>query len=383
VSARRDDPKRPGGPRVRVAVVDDSTFIRKALERMLRDHPQIEIAGSASSGEELLANLERWRPDVVTLDLDMPGMGGLETLDHLMARRPLPVIIMSTHSGEGAPLTIEALHRGAVDFIDKQRYSLVDFAALRAVLLDKIFHVTGTELQEDVADEPDAAESSTEIPSLADWAERRAAPEPPPSRCAFDLIAIGASTGGPPTVQAILEDLGASVPVPILVAQHMPVGFTQAFAERLNAHLALTVREAQDGERLLPSTVYIGPAGQHLRVRRGDEGLRVELGRHPESAAHKPSVDVLFRSVATAAGRRAIGILLTGMGRDGARGLARVRDVGGHTLVQDEASSVVYGMPRAAVMLDAAREVLPASRIGPRLRELLARSEPENEDAGA
>jgi len=249
--------------RVRVAVVDDSTFIRKAITRMLEDHPKIQVVGSAGSGEELLTHLERWRPDVVTLDLDMPGMGGLATLDRVMAQRPTPVIILSTHSGEGAPLTIEALHRGATDFIDKQRYSLVDFEALRGVLLDRIFHVTGmaTEVEETVEEEP---------------SEPPAPPEPEvliPG--AYDLVVIGASTGGPPVVQAILEAVGDQVQVPVVVVQHMPVGFTEAFAERLNAYLPLRVRELVAAERLLPHTIYIATAGRHLRVRREEAELYV------------------------------------------------------------------------------------------------------------
>lgn len=355
---------------VRVAVVDDSTFIRKAILRMLDDEPLIEVVGSAASGEELLTHLDDWRPDVITLDLDMPGIGGLATLDRIRALGETPVIIMSTHTGEGAPLTIEALHRGATDFIDKQRYSLVDFASLRAVLLGKIFQVSGVEPSLDAAEpERPPPESSTEMPSLAGWLDQ-AVPSLP-ATCPYDLVVIGASTGGPPTVQTILEDLGAVVPVPVLIAQHMPVGFTHAFAERLNAHLPLIVREAQPSERLRPGNVYIGPAGLHMRVRRIRDGLCVELGTYPTDTAHLPSIDVLFRSAAKSTGPRTIGVLLTGMGRDGAQGLLKLRAAGGYTLGQDEASCIVYGMPRAAVALDAVREIRPSAEIGLRLRELL------------
>ncbi|MEM6795851.1 MAG: response regulator, partial [Acidobacteriota bacterium] len=204
---------------LRVAVVDDSTFIRKAITRMLEDDPQIVVVGSAGSGEELLTHLDAWRPDVVTLDLDMPGMGGLETLDRLMAVRPTPVIILSTHSGKGAPLTIEALHRGATDFIDKQRYSLVDFSSLRHVLLEKLFEVSGRKPEPrrlPVAADPRVEPVSTERVSA------RTASQPSP----YDLIVLGASTGGPPALQTILEGLGPSVPVPVIVVQHMPKGFT-------------------------------------------------------------------------------------------------------------------------------------------------------------
>jgi len=346
--------------RVRVAVVDDSTFIRKAITRMLEDHPKIQVVGSAGSGEELLTHLERWRPDVVTLDLDMPGMGGLATLDRVMAQRPTPVIILSTHSGEGAPLTIEALHRGATDFIDKQRYSLVDFEALRGVLLDRIFHVTGmaTEVEETVEEEP---------------SEPPAPPEPEvliPG--AYDLVVIGASTGGPPVVQAILEAVGDQVQVPVVVVQHMPVGFTEAFAERLNAYLPLRVRELVAAERLLPHTIYIATAGRHLRVRREEAELYGELSSVPADVSHMPSVDVLFESAARAVGRRTVGVLLTGMGRDGAQGLLELKRRGAYTLAQNEESCIVFGMPRAAMILNAVTEVGDPKQIGRRLGELIS-----------
>ncbi len=351
---------RPIKGQVRVAVVDDSTFIRKAITRMLENHPKIELVGSAGSGEELLTHLDSWQPDVVTLDLDMPGMGGLATLDRIMAQRPTAVIILSTHSGEGAPLTIEALHRGATDFIDKQQYSLVDFEALRGVLLERIFQVTGVAPN----DEEESADESGPVDKPA------ASPVTIPG--AYDLIAIGASTGGPPTVQRILEVLGQRVQVPIVVVQHMPVGFTEAFAERLNAYLPLRVRELVVAEVLVPDTVYIATAGQHLRIRRDEAELYAELGPHPKGVSHIPSIDVLFESTARVAGRRAIGVLLTGMGRDGAEGLVELKRRGAYTLAQDEESCIVFGMPRAALTLNAVMEIGDPEKIGRRLSELIS-----------
>ena len=353
-------------PAIRVAVVDDSTFIRKAILRMLDDEPQIEVVGSAGSGEELLTHFDDWRPDVITLDLDMPGMGGLETLDHIMALRPTPVIILSTHSGKGAPMTIEALHRGATDFIDKQQYSLVDFEALRAVLIEKIFQVTHR-TPEDDEPEPDVVfEGDVQDGSAAAYAA--------PS--AYDLIVIGASTGGPPTLQRILEDLGGSVSVPIVIAQHMPVGFTHAFAERLNAYLPLQVGEAHTIEHLMPDTVYIAPAGSHLSISRHQGKLIAETSSFPTGLVHMPSIDVLFDSASRAAGRRVIAALLTGMGRDGARGMAALKYRGAYTLCQDEASCIVFGMPRAALALGAVTEVATPENMGKRIKELLT-SAPE------
>ncbi len=363
---------RPGSEKaIRVAVVDDSTFIRKAILRMLDDEPLLEVVGSAGSGEELLTHLDAWRPDVITLDLDMPGMGGLAALDRVMVRRPTPVIILSTHSGKGAPLTIEALHRGATDFIDKQQYSLVDFEALRAVLIEKIFQVT---------DRTPPSEAHGEAPEIDDALGNPIADFTPPVEVtppsAYDLIVIGASTGGPPTLQKILEDLGDSVPVPIVVVQHMPVGFTYAFAERLNAYLPLQVSEAHSMEHLLPDAVYIAPAGTHLKISRLDDRLIAETSAYPAGMVHVPSVDVLFDTAAKAAGRRAIGVILTGMGRDGARGMAALKYRGAYTLCQDEASCIVFGMPRAALGLGAVTEIATPEKMGRRIKQLL-RSGPQ------
>ena len=352
---------------VRVAVVDDSTFIRKAITRMLDDDPQIEVVGSAGSGEELLTHFARWQPDVVTLDLDMPGMGGLAALDRVMAIQPTPVIILSTHSGKGAPLTIEALHRGATDFIDKQCYSLVDFEALRGVLVEKIFQVTGKARQREL--DPKEAEAAEQTAAHLD----NVVPEVKIPG-AYDLIVIGASTGGPPILQEILEGIGDSVPVPIVIVQHMPVGFTQAFAERLNTYLPLQVSEAQPSEHLLSDSVYIAPAGTHLRIRRQDSELYAELSPHPSDLAHVPSIDVLFESAAKAVGRRTIAALLTGMGRDGARGMSALKHRGAYNFCQDERSCVVFGMPRAALALGAVDEIATPKEMGLRIHELVTRA---------
>jgi two-component system chemotaxis response regulator CheB len=335
----------------RLAVVDDSTFVRKAIERMLGAEPRIEVVGTAASGEELLANLERWAPDVITLDLSMPGIGGLVTLDRVMALRPTPVIILSTHAGRGAPQTIEALHRGASDFVDKQEYSLLDFSALRAVLVDKVLAVAGGQAPER------AAKATT--PSGDD----------PPGT--FEVLLIGASTGGPPAIEQVLQDLGGECPVPVLVVQHMPQGFTRAFADRLNAHLPLEVREAEDGMVLAAGRVYIAPGGRHLRMSWESARVTCSLSLKPDNVAHRPAVDELFLSALPAAPRAAVA-LLTGMGKDGAEGMRQLAERGAFTVAQDESTSVVYGMPGAAVNLQAVREVLPLGRIGPRFRALFS-----------
>jgi two-component system chemotaxis response regulator CheB len=356
---------------IRVAVADDSSFIRRALARILSKENGIQLVGTAVSGEELLDHLDRWRPDAIILDLSMPGMGGLPTLDRIMATWPTPVIILSTHSKRDAPQTIEALHRGAMDFVDKQEYSLVDFDALRGVLLEKLRQVTGM-----VGNEPDdgALPPGFQAPhgfeSLPDRMPLPGLAAGQAGGGEIKVVLLGASTGGPPAIERILKDLGASISVPVAVVQHMPAGFTRAFAERLNAYLPLQVREAMDGEALLPGTVYIAPGGMHLSVVWDGSGLKAVLDVEP-AATHRPSVDVLFASAAVAVGRRAVAVLLTGMGHDGARGMAELRRVGARTLAQDEATSVIYGMPRAAVLAGAVGESLPLGAIGGRVQELL------------
>lgn len=344
--------------KIRVALADDSAFLRKALSRLLLELPQIDVVGTAATGEELLGNIESWQPDVIILDLFMPGIGGMETLRRIMDESPRRVIIMSSHSQQDAPLTIEALHRGAVDFIDKQKYSLVDFGALRDVLAEKIVGVMHGSLI--VRKEPAATRP----------VQRKPGGMPPSPSGAFDLVLIGASTGGPPAIQDILTQL-CPLPVPIAIVQHMPEGFTRPFAERLNNQMAARVTEATHGELLLPGVVYIAPAGQHLKVKRDDSGrLAATLATFPDTVAHRPSVDILFRSAIPVA-RRTVAALLTGMGSDGAQGMAELAQAGAFTIAQDEATCVVYGMPRAAVELHAARVVLPLHDIAERIRTLV------------
>jgi two-component system chemotaxis response regulator CheB len=346
--------------RIRVAVADDSSFVRRAIARMLETETDLEVVGAAGSGEHLLEHLDAWAPDAVILDLSMPGLGGLATLDVLMERRPVPVIILSTYSSRNAPLTLEALHRGAVDFVDKQRFSLVDFEALRRVLGEKIRQFAGVAVVAVPASPaPQAAPAPPEGPEKAHL--------PPP----VEILLLGASTGGPPALERVLRDLGPHLPVPAVVAQHMPAGFTRAFAERLDACLEVGVREAVQGEILRPSTVYIAPGGKHLLVEWRGRELQSRIADLLPQAQNTPSVDLLFGSACAAVGSRALAVLLTGMGRDGAAGMEELARAGAYTIAQDEASSIVYGMPGAAAAAGAVREELPLAQIGRRLRELL------------
>ena len=337
---------------LRVAMADDSSFIRRAVAHLLDDETDLELVGSAARGEELLANLELWSPDAIVLDLSLPGMSGLEVLDAIMQRRPTPVIILSTHSRKGAPLTLEALNRGAVDFIDKQEHSLLNFDRLRQALLTRLRDLrdSGLHLSGPAVPLQDPAPATSGL-------------------LAVEAIVLGASTGGPPAIERTLRGLGAGVDVPVLVAQHMPPGFTGAFAERLDQALPLTVREADDGMPLEAGTVLLTPGGMHLRIVRDDRGgLRTRLSKE----SGQSSVNALFRSAAEHLGASCVAVVLTGMGNDGAEGMLELARAGGLTIAQDEATSIVFGMPRAAIEVGAVREVLPLPAIAPRLCEILS-----------
>ena len=316
---------------IRVFVVDDSTFVRKAIIKVLHRDPELRVVGEASSGAEALRTVAEINPDVVTLDLAMPGLDGLQALRGLLAwRRDLPVLMLSAHTHEGAAATLEALAIGAVDFVDKSAFSLLDLDSLGRQLVERI-KLWGPGVSAARAPRP-----------------KKPRPEPahvPATLSECDLCVIGTSTGGPPALQYIFERLPAAFPMPVALVQHMPLGFTKPFADRLNTVCHLTVREARDGDALRPGRVLVAPAGRHLVV---TADRSVSLETEPASSTHTPSVDVLMRSAAEAWPGRVLGILLTGMGDDGAKGMAAIRAAGGVTIGESEASCVVYGMPRAA-----------------------------------
>ncbi|MCP4200895.1 MAG: chemotaxis-specific protein-glutamate methyltransferase CheB [bacterium] len=351
--------------RIRVAIADDSAFIRKALVRILEADRRLVVVGTATCGEELLDHLDEWAPDVISLDLSMPGIGGLRTLDRIMEQRPTPVIILSTHAREDAPLTIEALHRGAVDFIDKQRYSLVDFQSLSRILIERILEIAGKD------EVPRSSVSQDETGPEAPGAPARLAATEASKSFSHDLLIIAASTGGPIAIQTVLEGLAPKPPVPIVLIQHMPPDFTGAFAERLNNHLPFAVRHASDGELLLHGTAYVAPGGYQLQFKKTRLGLAAVVTEDSMSQEHSPSADVTFASAAEAVGSRVLATILTGMGKDGAHGLARLTDQGAHAIAQDRKSSIIFGMPRAAIERGGVADVLPLHEIGPRLSELL------------
>ncbi|MGE0742197.1 MAG: chemotaxis response regulator protein-glutamate methylesterase [Hyphomonadaceae bacterium] len=327
---------------IRVLIVDDSPTMRAMIASVLAAEADIEVVGDAADPLKAREAIKALNPDVITLDVEMPNMNGIEFLDRLMRLRPMPVIMISTLTQEGADATLQALELGAIDCIGKPRDG--DMRAAFRPLADMIR----------------AAANSRVRARIAPAARPVLAPAFRPNR---NVMAIGSSTGGVEALQTLLQSFPEHCP-PTVITQHMPPVFTRNFALRLDKTCAPRVMEAEDGAPLEVGAVYIAPGGDlHLAVERGAMGLRCRLREGAPVNGHRPSVDVLFDSVATAVGSHAVGVILTGMGRDGAQGLLNMRKVGAHTIGQDEASCVVYGMPRAAAELGAVEKQLPLSRI--------------------
>lgn len=339
--------------RVRVLVVDDSALMRKLIPMILERDPDIEVVGTAMDGAFALRKIAELQPDVVTLDLEMPRMDGIETLRMIMRDVPLPVIVFSTHSKEGAYSTFKALALGAIEFVAKPR----DAAAGH---LDPIAY----ELIEKIK-VAKRASGTKKIPALdvepPRPAKRKSCPVIPPNR----IIAIGISTGGPNALQYLLSQIPADLPVAFVVVQHMPEGFTDMFARRLDECCALDVQEAKSGDLLIAGRVLICPGNRHMMVRRMPRGEMVVLSDTPPINGHRPSADVLFHSVAQEFALTAVGILMTGMGEDGAEGLGAIKAAGGMTIAQSEDTCVVAGMPRAAIVKGYANRILPLQGLGP------------------
>lgn len=330
---------------IRVLVVDDSAFVRQALSRMLGAAPDVEIVGTAVDGEDGVEKVRELRPDVVTLDVKMPRMGGLEALRRIMAECPTPVLLLSSHTSEGAEVTLRGLELGAMDFVDKSSVQgHMNLLGLAEELLAKV-----------------RALATVPRERLAEAAPR----EPAPGRDdrQADVVVIGTSTGGPSALQVVIPRLPRGLASTILIVQHMPAGFTRSLADRLDQRSAVPVREAQDGDLIQGGCVLVAPGGLHMKIRRRGGQARVWLDPEPRAALHRPSIDVLMASVAKAYGPRSMGVVLTGMGADGVEGLRAIRDAGGRTLAESEETCVIYGMPKAAMEAGVAERTAPLSRV--------------------
>ncbi len=340
---------------VKILIVDDSAFMRNALSTMLSSDPEIKIVGTARDGLEAIEKIVALKPDVVTMDIEMPRMDGIAALKKIMETNPLPVIMVSSIATEGAKVTLDALDLGAVDFIPKNLSDLsVNIVKIKEILLDKIKNIARRGMvkkrirQVSGTAAPRVTEVPTHMPLRTVGARR------------VGIVSIGTSTGGPKALQEIIPKLPKDFPVPIVIAQHMPPNFTGPFAERLNQLSQIEVREAVEGEPVKPGLALIAPGRGHMRLTRvrGIETI-ISISVNKEEFIYRPSVDALMSSVAEFFPDRALGIILTGMGNDGLKGLINLKKSGGRIFAQDEETCVVYGMPKAVVDAGIADKVLP------------------------
>lgn len=338
--------------KIRVVVVDDSALVRGLLTEIINRQKDMECVGAANDPLVAREMIRELNPDVITLDIEMPKMDGIDFLSRLMRLRPMPVVMISTLTERGAEVTMRALELGAVDFVAKPRIGLADgINELATQIVEKVRVAASAHIRR-IASVPAAAgERSQNVSPRADVGSLgRVSTE--------KLICIGASTGGTEAIKEILTRMPADAPG-IVITQHMPPGFTTSFAARLNSLCQITVQEAENGTRILPGHAYIAPGGKQFRVDRSGANYICVVEDGEAVNRHKPSVEVLFKSAAKVVGRNAFGIMLTGMGNDGAKAMKEMKDAGSYNYVQDEASCIVFGMPREAILHGAADEVLP------------------------
>lgn len=344
---------------ITVLIVDDSAFMRKSLSIMLQSDPGISVIGTARNGQEGFDLAKSLRPDIITLDIEMPVMDGLTALKKIMTECPTSVIMISSITTEGAQATIKALELGAVDFIPKElSYVSVSISNIREDLISKI---------KEFVRQKSLKERLKRI--------RNSTPSAPPSkrltsvikeipRHGYRAVAIGISTGGPFTLQKILPVISEKINVPIFIVQHMPPKFTKSLAERLNGMCSLEVKEAVDSEQVKPNVIYIAPGGFHMKVKsNGLKGIEINVTTEPSTTLHRPAVDVMMNSVIDVYGKYTLGIIMTGMGKDGFEAIKNLKALGGYSIAQDEESCVVYGMPKAIVDAGLADLVLPVEKI--------------------
>lgn len=346
--------------RIRVLIVDDSALVRQLLTEMLSADREIEVVGVANDAHAAREKIKALNPDVLTLDVEMPKMDGITFLRNLMRLRPMPVVMVSSLTERGADVTLDALALGAVDYLPKPKIDVAaTLSGYSAELIEKVKAAARARVR---ALDPRQVPSGVIKPSYDASIVIPEGSPPRHLRTTDRIIAIGASTGGTEAIKRVLTGFPPDSPG-VVIAQHIPKAFSGPFAQRMNSCCQLTVYEAQDGQQILPGHAYIAPGDRHLLVLRDGARYVCRLDDGPPVNRHKPSVDVLFRSVAQNAGRNAIGILLTGMGKDGARGLKEMLEAGSPTIAQDEETSVVWGMPGEAVAIGAAESVLPVQEI--------------------
>ncbi|AZR42476.1 protein-glutamate methylesterase/protein-glutamine glutaminase [Marinobacter salarius] len=379
---------------VSVLVVDDSGFFRKRLTEILTASGQIKVVGVATNGREGVELAEKLRPDVITMDYEMPVMDGISAVREIMKRQPAPVLMFSSLTYEGARVTLDALEAGAVDFLPKNFEEIArDSSQLQKILIERVLDVAGSRPGAKPSAPPPTApppsprspaparRSVPERPAVSDRSSRPSAPEPEaPARRSirrgpakhYSVVAIGTSTGGPVALQRVLMALPAGFPAPVVLVQHMPASFTPAFAERLNKLCQIQVRQAEDGEMLKPGVALLAPGGKQMMIEnRGGQG-RVRILPGDDRLNYKPCVDVTFGSLARSFPGKTLGLILTGMGSDGKEGCRLMKQSGSDIWSQDEKTSVIYGMPMAVAKAGLSDEILALDDIGPRLADGLS-----------
>lgn len=360
--------------KIRVLVVDDSAVMRAVLTEIINQAPDMEVVGSAPDAAMARQKVKELSPDVLTLDVEMPNMNGLEFLDKVMRLRPMPVIMISSQTAQGSETTLQALELGAVDYVAKPRGSLAGLPASYAQEIhEKIRTAHGARLKvlrTGAAPAASVRPAATARPSMP-ASTPAAAPAAAASTWGDRIICIGASTGGTEAIKEVLCRLPENVPG-IVMVQHMPEMFTSSFARRLDTLARVRVKEAEQGERILPGHAYLAPGHSHLEIRRSGNGYVCELLQTPPYNRHRPAVDVLFNSAAQHARGSAVAALLTGMGKDGAQGMLAMRRAGAWTIGQDQDSCVVYGMPREAAQIGACCEVAPLTQVAERILAALS-----------
>ncbi|MGX1900363.1 two-component system chemotaxis response regulator CheB [Thermolongibacillus altinsuensis] len=345
--------------KAKVLVVDDSAFMRKLISDFLSEDPRLEVIGTARNGQEALRKIEELKPDVVTLDVEMPIMDGLETLKHIMQQHPLPVVMISSTTREGAENTILALQYGAVDFIAKPSGAIsLDLYKIKDQIVEKVLLASHANLQ------CMKRKSKIPIPPQKQYSKIESNEPIKTNTTKKKIVCIGTSTGGPRALQHVLSKLPETINAPILIVQHMPKGFTKSLASRLDSICRIRVKEAEDGELIQKGTAYIAPGGQHLQVKKIGMSLAVHLDESPARNGHRPSVDVMFESLCTLADYEKIAVIMTGMGSDGTEGLKQLKASGNTKVIAESAeSSVVFGMPKSAIAANVTDEVVHLDKI--------------------
>ncbi len=362
---------------IRILVVDDSAFMRKAISMMLEEDAEVQVVDTARDGLEAIEKVKRLRPDLVTMDIEMPRMDGITALKRIMKEHPVPVMMISSLTQQGAKATIEAMHAGAVDFIPKQMsYVSLEINKIKGELLTKVKSIARSRSRLFRRHEPVSRQSAAPVAAAK---PRPATPAASASAAApfryhgARLVAIGVSTGGPFALQKVIPALPADFALPVVIVQHMPPHFTKSLAERLDAMSALRVVEAAPGMRVEPGTVLIAPGGKHLTFRASKLGVITATPEEPKNLLHRPSVDVMFDSACKAYGGKVLATVMTGMGKDGLQGARHIKQFGGKVVAQNEASCVVYGMPRAIVEAGLADAVLSLEDLAEALTKAVGR----------